>query len=111
LPAATGTVRSRRAICCSSWGAYVPFAYGRGCALAGPVTPALRRQLTGERARITPVERRRRPRVVSLQVVGTTPGFVVATAIVKDEGVTASRLRFTLAMKAGRWAVFSVVEG
>jgi hypothetical protein len=92
-------------------GSYVRFAYGRGDALAGPVTPALRRQLARERAQITPVERHQRPRFVSLQVVGTTPGFVVATAIVKDEGFSASRLRFTLAMKAGRWAVFSVVEG
>jgi hypothetical protein len=92
-------------------GSYLPLAYGRAGALAGPVTAAVRRQLRAAQAQITPVERRRRPRVVSVELVGTTPGFVVATAMVKDGGVTASRLRFTLAGKAGRWAVFSVVEG
>jgi hypothetical protein len=92
-------------------GSYLPFSYGRAGALAGPVAPGVRRQLRAARAQITPVERRRHPRAVSLQLVGTTPGFVVATAIVKDGGIAASRLRFTLAMKAGRWAVFSVVEG
>jgi hypothetical protein len=93
-------------------GSYLPFDYGRASALAvSPVTPTLRGQLTGERARITPVERRRHPRVASLQVVGLTPGFVLATAIVEDGAITAYRLRFTLQGKAGRWAVSSVGEG
>ena len=91
---------------------YLPFAYGRGSALAvGDVTPALRRQLLRERAQLTPVERRRRPRVVSLQTVGTTPAFVVATAVIDDGGVTTYRLRFTLQREASRWAVSSVEEG
>lgn len=39
---------------------YLPFAYGRGSALAvGDVTSTLRRQLRRERARLTPVELRR----------------------------------------------------
>jgi hypothetical protein len=77
---------------------YLPFAYGRGSALAiRDVTPALRRQLLGQRAQLTPAERRQHPRVVSLQTVGTTPLFVVATAVIDDGGVATYRLRFTRA--------------
>jgi hypothetical protein len=91
---------------------YLPFAYGRGSALAiRGVTLALRRQLARDRAQLTPVERRRRPRVVSLQAVGTTPAFVVATAVIDDGGVAAYRLRFTLRGGAGRWAVSGVEAG
>ena len=58
-------------------GSYLSFAYGRARAPAvTPVTPALRNQLARERAQMTPAERRRHPRVVSLRVVGIMPGFV-----------------------------------
>jgi hypothetical protein len=91
---------------------YLPLAYGRGSALAIPdVAPALRRELLRRRAQLTPVERRRRPRVVALQTVGTTPAFVVATAVIDDGGVTTYRLRFMLQRQAGRWAVSSIAEG
>jgi hypothetical protein len=91
---------------------YLRFAYGRGSALAvGGVPSALRRQMLRERAQLTPVERRCRPRVASLQTVGTTPTFVVATAVIDDGGVTTYRLRFTLQPEASRWAVSSVEEG
>jgi hypothetical protein len=91
---------------------YLPFAYGRGSALAiRGVTQTLRRQLLRQRAQLTPVERRRRPRVVSVQAVGTTPAFVVATAVIDDRGLATYRLRFTLSRSAGRWAVSSVEEG
>jgi hypothetical protein len=91
---------------------YVAFAYGRGSALAvRGITQALRRQLLSQRAQLTPVERRRRPRVVAVQTVGTTPVFVVATAVIDDRGLARYRLRFTLQRGAGRWAVSSVEEG
>jgi hypothetical protein len=91
---------------------YLPFAYGRGSALAvRGITQTLRRQLLSQRAQPTPVERRRRPRVVSVQTIGTTPTFVVATAVIDDGGVATYRLRFTLSRSAGRWAVGSVEEG
>ena len=91
---------------------YLAFAYGRGSALAiRDTTHALRRQLLRQRAQLTPVERRRRPRVVSVQTVGTTPVFVVATAVIDDGGFARYRLRFTLSRSAGRWAVSSVEEG
>src|SRR5436305_1279986 len=52
---------------------YLPFAYGRAsAATVVGVTPALRRQLLREPARV-PAEQRRRPRVVSLQLVGPSP--------------------------------------
>jgi hypothetical protein len=93
-------------------GTFLPFAYGRSRALeVSAVTPALRRQLTRGRRQITPVERRRQPRVVSLRVVGMTPGFVLATAIVDDGGIAAYPLRFTLQESGDRWAVSSVQEG
>jgi len=91
---------------------YLPFAYGRGSALAiRGITPVLRRELLGQRAQLTPVERRRRPRVLSLQTIGTTPAFVVATATIDDGGVSTYRLRFTLQRDAGRWAVSSFEDG
>jgi hypothetical protein len=93
-------------------GSYLSFAYGRASAPSvTPVTPALRNQLTREHAQITPVERRRHTRVVSLRVVGMTPGFVLATAMVDDGGIAAYPLRFTLQRSAGRWSVSSVLEG
>ena len=93
-------------------GTYLPFAYGRAGALAvSSVTPVLGRRLARDRAQLTPVERRRRPRVVSLRVVGLTPGFALATAIVDDGGIVAYPLRFTLQEGAGRWAVSGVQEG
>jgi hypothetical protein len=91
---------------------FLPFAYGRACARAvTSVTPALRRQLPRERGQTTPVERHRNPSVVSLSVVGMTPGFALASAIVADGGIAAYPLRFTLQRGAGRWAVSSVLEG
>jgi hypothetical protein len=93
-------------------GTYLAFAYGRVGALAlSSVTPAFGRQLVRDLAQVTPVERRRRPRVVLLRVVGLTPGFALATAIVDDGGIAAYPLRFTLQASAGRWAVSGVQEG
>jgi len=112
-PVSTGQLALARGVGERFLGGYLRFAYGRGSALAvSGMTPALRRRLQlRERARLTPVERRRRPRVVSLQTIGTTPTFVVATAVIDDGGVTTYRLRFTLQPEADRWAVSSVAEG
>ena len=91
---------------------YLQFAYRRasGGSVKG-VTPMLRSQLIAQRAQSTPVERGRHPRAVSLTTVATTPGFVVATATVKDGGIVAYRLRFTLQEQADRWPVSSVQGG
>jgi hypothetical protein len=93
-------------------GSYLSFVYGQARAPSvTPVAPALRNQLARGHAQITPVERRRHTRVVSVRVVGMTPGFVLATAMVDDGGIAAYQLRFTLQESGGRWAVSSVQEG
>jgi hypothetical protein len=92
--------------------AFLPFAYGRARAPAvTSVTPALRRQLVRERAHVTPAERQRHPRVVSMRLVGIMPGFVAATAAVADGGIAMYPLRFTLQRIAGRWSVSGVQAG
>jgi hypothetical protein len=111
-PVSTAAMLQARRVAERFLGGYLPFAYARGSAVAiRGITQTLRRQLLSQRAQLTPVERRRRPRVVSVQAVGTTPAFVVATAVIDDGGAAAYRLRFTLQGGAGRWAVSSVEEG
>ena len=91
---------------------YLRFAHGTGSAgSVKGVTLGLRSQLIAQRAQATPAERERHPRVVSLATVGTTPGFVVATASVEDGGIAAYRLRFALREESGRWLVSDVQEG
>jgi hypothetical protein len=91
---------------------YLRFAYGRAPATSvEAVTSGLRSQLMRDRARVTPAERARHPRVVSLRVLGTNPGFVLATASVEDAGVAAYQLRFALREAGGRWLVSDVQEG
>jgi hypothetical protein len=91
---------------------YLQFAYGRGRATSvEAVTPGLRSQLVRDRAEVTPAEHARHPRVVSLRVLGTNPGFVLATASVEDGGIAAYRLRFALREAGGRWLVGDVQEG
>jgi hypothetical protein len=111
-PVSTAALLEARQVAARFLAGYLPFAYGRGSALAiRGITPVLRGELLRRRARLTPVERHRRPRVMSLQTLGTTPAFVVATALIDDGGVTVYRLRFTLQREAARWAVSSVAEG
>jgi hypothetical protein len=76
---------------------YLPFVYGRGSSVSVPaVTAALRRQLRRDRALVTPIERARHPRVVSLTASAEAPGVVVATALIDDGGITVYSLRITL---------------
>jgi hypothetical protein len=90
---------------------YVPFIYGRGSARSvDAIAPALRLQLMRARAQVTPVERRRRPRVVALTAVGRAPGVVLATALVADGGVTTYALRITLREDRSGWLA-SAVDG
>ncbi len=111
-PVSTAAIPQTRRVAQRFLAGYLPFAYGRGGARAvSGISSALRRQLLHKRAELTPVERRRRPRIVSLQTTATTPTFVVATAVIDDGGVTTYRLRFTLEGRAGRWLVSGVQEG
>ena len=96
-PVSAVEMRAARVVAARFLVSYLQFAYGRGSAGAvKAVTPGLRSQLIAQRARVTPAARGRHPRVVSLATVGTTPGFVVATATIEDGGIAAYRLRFTL---------------
>jgi hypothetical protein len=91
---------------------YLTFAYGRARATSlEAVTSGLTRQLRRDHAQVTPAERARHPRVVSLRALGTNPGFVLATASVEDGGIAAYRLRFALREEGGRWLVGDVQEG
>jgi hypothetical protein len=91
---------------------YLAFVYGRATARSVvEITRTLRTQLARGRSPVTPIERQRRPRLLSLHTVGTMPGFVVATAIVEDGGIAAYRLRFTLSERSRRWLVGTVEDG
>ena len=91
---------------------YLPFAYGRApAALVRAVRPALRRQLSRERALVTPVERRRHPRVVSLTALAQAPEVVVATALIDDGGIANYALRVTVRRTSRGWIVTRVDEG
>lgn len=93
-------------------GSYLKFASGgAGATSVEAVTRGLRSQLLRDRAQVTPAERARDPRVVSLRVLGTNPGFVLATGSVEDGGIAAYRLRFALREEGGRWLVSDVQEG
>jgi len=111
-PVSTAALLQARRLAERFLAGYVQFVYGRGSAPAVQgVTPSLRRQLLRGWAQLTPAERQLRPHFVSLQMVGTMPALVVATAVIADGGVATYRLRFTLQRAAGRWAVSGIVEG
>ncbi len=86
---------------------YLPYLYGRAPArrvtnLTASVAASLRRS----RARVTPAQRRRHPRLVALMLIGQTPGSVIATARVADGGVAPYPLTFTLQRSGrGEWVV------
>lgn len=111
-PVPATAIRRARRVAQRFLASYLPFAYGRDSArVVSDITSTLRWQLLHKRAEPTPVERRRRPRVVSVQTTATTPTFIVATAVIDDGGVTTYRLRFTLERRAGHWLVSGVQEG
>ena len=91
---------------------YLRFAYGRApAAAARAVTPALRRQLKRERVQVTPVERTRRPEVVSLSALGQASGVVVATALIDDGGIANYGVRLTVRRMNRAWLVSGVDGG
>ena len=60
--------------------------------------------------RPTPAERRRHPRVVSLEAVPQTPVLALATAMIEDGGITTYPLRLRLDRARDGWVV-SAVDG
>jgi hypothetical protein len=91
---------------------YLPFLYGRGSVRSiDGVTPGLRRRLIRVRGLVTPVERHRHPRVVSLTAVGQTPAAVVATGLIADGGVATYAVRMMLRPGRDGWLVSGVDGG
>jgi hypothetical protein len=90
-------------------GNYLRFAYGRAPVRSvTPVSSPLRRQLLRGGASVTPAERRRHPRVVSLQAGAETGGLARATGLVADGGVTSYIVRFTLRRERSGWVVSAI---
>jgi hypothetical protein len=91
---------------------YLPFLYGRGSARSiEAVTPGLRLLLRRVRGLVTPMERQRHPRLVSLTAVAQSPAAILATALVADGGVTTYALRIMLSAGQDGWMVSGVDGG
>lgn len=91
---------------------YLGCAYGkRSAPTESAITPSLRRRLRCEGMQVTPADRRRRPRALSLQLSRAAPGVAIATATIDDGGLTVYALRFTLAKRSRAWFVTSVSAG
>jgi hypothetical protein len=67
--------------------------------------------LKRERVQVTPVERRRRPRVITLTALGQASGVVIATALVDEGGIANYVMQLTLRRTSRGWLVSRVDEG
>jgi hypothetical protein len=108
-PISPGGLVAARRVAARFLAGYLPFLYGRGSARSiDGITLDVRRQLIRVRGSVTPVERHRHPRVVSLTAVGQAPAAVVATGLIADGGVATYAVRIML--RAGRdgWLVSGV---
>ena len=111
-PGGAGQFAGARAAASRFVEAFILSAYGGSVRWsAEPVTPPLRAWLASSRGQLAAVQRHRDPRVVSIELEATAPTFVVATARVRDGGMSAYMIRFAVSRIAGRWAVASVREG
>lgn len=111
-PSSPGGLVGARRVAARFLAGYLPFVYGRGSARSiEAVTPAVRRQLSRMRGLVTPVERQRHPRVVSLTAVAQSPAAIQETALVTDGGVTTYALRIRLRAGRNGWMVSGVAGG
>jgi hypothetical protein len=111
-PISSAGLVSARRVAAGFLAGYLPFLYGRGSARSiDAVTPGLGRQLSRMRGLVTPMERQRHPRLVSLTAVAQSPPAILATALVADGGVTTYALRIMLRGGRGGWLVSSVNGG
>jgi hypothetical protein len=84
---------------------YLPFTYGRGSARHIRAASArLRAELAAEPPRVSPRERRHRPRVVLLQLDGTGRAWAGVVALV-DDGARRYSVALTLARIGRGWQV------
>ena len=111
-PVSAAQLTRARRVAHSFLAGYLRFAYGRAPAVSVPaITPALRRQLKRERVQVTPVERRRHPRVITLTALGHASGVVVATALIDDGGIANYAVRLTVLRTNRAWLVSGVDGG
>jgi hypothetical protein len=91
-------------------GGYLPFSYGRGSADGLRAASAgLRARLAAERPRVPARERRRRARVVLLQLDGAGRTWAGVMALV-DDGTRRYSVALTLARVGRAWQVARVGE-
>ena len=84
----------------------LPYLYGRRPAAdVTPVSASVARALRAGRARTTPAQADRRPRVQSLELVGQSSISALATATIVDGGLTPYRLTLTVERRDGRWLI------
>jgi hypothetical protein len=87
-------------------GPYLRFLYGRTRPGSVPGTTAeVARELRRGRARPTPAQAQRRPRLAGLEVTLQTPGSAVAAATIADGGPAPYRIVLGLERHNGRWLV------
>ena len=89
---------------------YVAFSYGR--ARLGAIRSAdaaLVRTFAGQRARVSPAQRKRHPRVLALRVAAFSPGVARATAVVAD-GELRYPLVYFLDRRPGGWLVTRMAD-
>lgn len=85
---------------------YVPYLYGRGKpSRVGPVTQSVAHALRIGRARVTPAQARRHPRVTGLSVLGQSRRNALATVQIADGSPAPYRLTLTLEQRGPRWLV------
>lgn len=85
---------------------YLPYLYGRGKpGSIAPVTPSVAHALRGGRARVTPAQARRHPRVTGLSVFGQSRRSALATVEIADGSPAPYRLTLTLEQRGPRWLV------
>lgn len=88
---------------------YVPYLYGRARAsTVAPVSTSVARTLRVGRARITPAQAARHPRVTGLSVIGQSRASALATVTISDGGPAPYRLTLTVERRAGRWLIADV---
>ena len=109
-PVGAAGLAQARAVARSFAESFLPVVDGRAPAssLTG-ATPALRQELARAGARVTPAERERHPRVVSVRAFGEAPGFVLATVAVSDGGISIYALRIVVQQGPRGWLVSDVV--
>lgn len=105
-PLAPADRRAARAATDRFLRSYLPYLYGRAEPTSvQPVTPDVARVLRSSRARVTPAQAERRPRVTALELLGQSRRSALVTVTVADGGPAPIRLVLTVERRDGRWVI------